>query len=336
MVHSSVVDELAFAPSANWAMLINRHNLICNYLQILKPAAEDINFYASKAGLSPRMFYRLVRRHRARLQGDFAPKKIIGRGKPLSKNQEAAVAAAVRIAGAGATTKNVVDAVRNTSASFGVLPPSEYTVIDRLRRGCDLSGLNERLGYAYDWIVDACATDIYIERGAGEVEVAWIVGIINLKSGVVAGHHLCVGAPNAADVLSAIKSEWSGDRIPAITPAVVACTGAIHEQAIGAFAVRAASDGAIALYRHQGIRTGEALRYILGQKLGGVRIYSRQSARTRGERSAGAALPVVRAVVAELLRRSNELLAARQVAKLLAEEQHSAPELTRFPDPSSQ
>lgn len=318
MVHSSLVDELAFAPSANWAALINRHDLVCNYLQISKPAAEDINCHAGQARLSPRMFYRLVRQHRARLRGDSAPTKIIGRGKPLCKNQEAAIAAAVRIAGAGATTKTVVDAVRNTSASFGVPPPSEYTIIDRLRRGCDLAGLNERLGFAYDWIVDACATDIHIERGAGEVEAAWIVGIINLRSGIVAGHHVCVGAPNGADVLSAIESERSGEKLPAITPAVVACTSAVHEQAISAFAVRAEDASAIALHRPQGIRTGGALRYILGQKLGGIRLYSRQSARTRSERSAGTALPVVRAVVAELLRRSAEHIAPNQVPELPA------------------
>lgn len=301
MVHASLVEELAVASSSSWAALIQRHNLVRDYLQILRPTKGDISAFANRAGVSQRMFYRLVKRHRDHLKGLSQPMKITGRGSPICRDQEAAITDAIRLSGPGATTKEVVDAVRHISADLGLRPPSEYAIIDRLRCGFDLVGLNERLQYAFEWIIDACATDLEIERGAGETKTAWIVGLIDLARGTIDHHLLCVGAPGAADLHEMIGERWRGITAVRAGAGALAVTPIICKQVAGAISSLSYGVAKIAPCPRNTIRSGEALRSIFGQKLGGIRLRSRQGVIAEDNRPAGIPEDIARAVVDELI-----------------------------------
>lgn len=304
MVHSSLFDELALAPSANWAALIKRHDLVSNYIQISHPSADDINSYARHAGISPRMFYRLVRKHRAREQGASAPTKIVGRGKPLCKTQEDAIAAAIHAAGVGASTKEVVAAVRLASESFGVPPPSEYAIIDRLRSGRDLAGLNAKLAHAFDWILDACSLDIQIDCGGDRFEAASIVGLINLRSGKLERHQIVIGAFGATDFADLGKKMCSSKASPD-TLDELAVTRTAWGPVTKAFSTLSARAVRFVPCPPNTIRSGGALRSIFGQRLGGIRLLSRRYARADANRSVGVPSYIVSAVVARLIEQWN-------------------------------
>ena len=301
MVHASLVEELAVAPSSSWAALIQRHNLVRDYLQILRPTKGDISAFANRAGVSQRMFYRLVKRHRDHLQGSSKPTKITGRGAPICRDQEAVIADAIRLSGPGATTKEVVDAVRHISADLGLRLPSEFAIIDRIRCGSDLAGLNERLQCAFEWVVDACATDLEIECWAGETKTAWIVGLIDLARGTIEHHLLCVGVPGAADLHEIIGERWCGITAVRAGAGPLAVTPIICKQIAGA--ISSLSDGVakIAPCPRNTIRSGEALRSIFGQKLGGIRLRSRRGVVAEDNRPAGVPEDIARAVVDELI-----------------------------------
>lgn len=305
MVDANLVEELAVASSACWATLIKRHEVIGEYLQLPRPIATDVREFAGKIGLSQRSFYRLIKEHRHRRAGNSRPTKITGRGTPISNSQEAAIAEAIRLSGPGAATKKVVEAARIISADIGIPTPSEPAIIARLRRGGDLAGLNEKLKNTAGWIVDACLTDIEIELGGGQTQVAWIVGLVDLTSGKIQSHRLCI-APNAASVASVIGEKWYN-----MTALTAECATLAVTPVIGKYLSRAiylSADGPVAITPccQNGIRSGEALRCILGLKLGAIQLRTRLCARAEKNRATGVPKDIACAVVTKLIEEWNE------------------------------
>lgn len=311
MVEQFLIDELSHSPTRNWSEIISRHKAVREYLSLHRATVRDVDRFAERLGLSRRMFYRLIKRYQRYLEGKEASGKIRGRGRRLASDQEAAIEEAIRLAGPGASTKEVVEAVRHIGADRAIPVPSEFAIISRLRRGADLCGLNEKLQHQSDWMVDACSTDIVVETPNGGAEVVWITGLIDLASGRIESHGICVGVPSQVD-LERLIVDWIGPNGQiAVSRWRLVATAVVNSKMELAADLLASRSILAAPCPRGAIRSSEALRSLLGQRLGNIGLRSRRP--TTQLRVEGVSNEVAVAVVDHLIRKSNENLSTPEV-----------------------
>jgi hypothetical protein len=298
MVDEIILNDLANTSCKNWKKVIDRHRVLGEYCRIGRPSTTDADHCANHLGISRRMFYRLVKRHGAKLTGTFGR---VDRRRPdiaIGQHQEDLIADAIAQAPAGASVTEVCELVGQLGCQRGIAVPCEATVKKRLRNGDDVAGLNGRLTGQRNWVLDACATDVAIRDGE-RARWAWLFALIDCRSGEILRHAFVGRLSRPSEV---------GSLFTNIAEILSSEIGAERSLGLASCLEHHADTLACLLRPHQiqvlpigsELRSGEAIQRILGIKLGKVCL------RTMHERSAPSvenAVPidVGSAVVAKLI-----------------------------------
>lgn len=303
MVDPVLAAELAVAPFANWSKITMRHEVVSEYLAIPRASTSDVDRFASRLGMSRRMFYRLIKRRKERMARPLILKKITGRGVPINPIADAAVEEAILQLGAGVRPSDVLQQTVRISAVYGVKTPSYYTVRSRLRRGLDIAGLKSRLPSDCAFVLDASATELRLFED-GRVEAGWLLALFDLRIGRIAAHKLCFGRPDLLDVTELFLAA-QGSLRSLETPATLAATPIILEHAHALTDVLSAYKVQINDLPAKTLNSGEALLMMFGTQVGNIFLRTRLRRRAEGGQDGATTMQIAKGVFDYLMRQWN-------------------------------
>lgn len=299
MIHATLIKELCAAQSADWRKLIERHEAVEAYLQMPRASTVDVDRFAARTGLSRRMFYRLIARRREQMSGVSVPKKSLSRGRPLTAEQTGVIAEAISNVPPGGLCKDTIEEVVRLSLARQQPVPSDFAIINRMRGRHDLAGLQARLSGSSRLIIDACSTDLDVQVDNEVSTAAWLLALIESKTGRILAHMVCGGPPDPLILASfALASHgqlkgWKGEKKISVTASIA---GAAH-----ILRPLLAEYGFVTCQVGRPLRPGEALYLLLGQQLGRIRLRPRPRRKVFPKGSSGVPMNVADAVVGHLI-----------------------------------
>lgn len=302
MIDPILAEDLAVAPPSIWAEMIRRHDAVSNYLSIRAAPVSQLDAFAENLSISRRMFYRLIKRRKERIAQLTVARRVRGRGMPIDPRTEAVVTEAITRSGPGARPMRVINEARRISAEQGLQVPLEYAVLSRLRRRHDIQGLRSRLPYDCAFVLDASAIELHL-RGDGNIKVAWLLAMIDVRDGRICSHSLCFGAPGELEVRALLDSAKPMLGTSGQTSTITA-TPCVVDQAKAWLPSIPSLSVQVEPCPRNSIRSGEALLLILGRKIGNISLRNRprRNASTRG---GAVALEIGQAVVDHLVHQWN-------------------------------
>jgi hypothetical protein len=264
MIDCDLIDDLAAMPSSQWNAMISRREALEAYLSITNPTTDEVDCFAARAGMSRRNFYRLIRRRRDQLAG----RKRIGKprlGSPISPARSRLIFEAIATVPAGAPIKDVVERVEALAALHELQPPSAFTVAEHMHAGDRYARLKAIVEPGVRYVVDATSTDLSVDTGGGSAYHPYLLVIIDCERECVAAHALCAALEGNVPVrlLSDFVTRPDGGNEGVVVTKRAAPL------------LRTMANASVSPIITDRLRSGEAIKVVLGKALGRIALLSR-------------------------------------------------------------
>lgn len=299
-------DLVERAPSL-WPSVLARYEATSYYLSLRKPSAEIAERLANELGVGQLWFERLAKARKRQLKGKFKRRPYKGeRQKTVSAEHEQIIQQALAEKSAWGVTATYRRALK-ISLAAGVTPPTTHGVRSRFRTAQSLAEIQSCVGKEIDWVVDCCE----LEVATTEFDRVYLLVLINVPTGVIAGHCVAFGEVSPIDLLAVFIGLRTGSAqptdatrvgvMPVLYPLLDEVSEQLSQQGLQLLGIKAQFKGC-----GRGTSAGEMLMRLFGKKIGGIAF------RTRGSLSTGE-LPrvtrsVLKSVIAELVDQRNERL----------------------------
>lgn len=310
MTDATLVQELCATPSGEWPKRIRRHELVVAYLGLQKASTADVDRFAALAGMSRRMFYRLISIHKQRVAGCLPEPRLLSRGCFLEKESNNIIADAIASLPPDSACKTVVQEVRRLGRAHDKLEPSDFTIRARLKATGRIEGLQAKVGGRCSLIIDACCTDLILQEGHENVAPAWLAALVDAQAGHILQIAVSLGAPDLLPLADFLVTSHDQRRKPHLGETVIGVTSVVANRLIDLFTDQ--PNAGFAFRRLDGVlRSGEAMQFMLGGQIGRVRLRPRPRRVPPQRQAEGAPIDIASAVVDRLVSQFN---AARATA----------------------
>lgn len=267
--------------------------------------------YASKIGLDPRTFYRLIATRRNGSAGRGRPRRQLpshSAATPqatLSRELQEIITLALQRVARPCQLSEVQAEVIRLSEERNVAPPARGTVRSRFR---DVSNAPTPDRGGSSWILDSCTLAVDLEEPAGGIAPAVLVALVDSRARQVALHDLFCGHPGLMEMDKLFRDSNRDDPRSSIPDSIIASWAFKHQA--GALAKLLRQRGIVLSTTSPSCRgaanpmiTGEAIRSVVGSMLGKIPIRTRTARGTQADPIVS--LDVARAVVAASIERIN-------------------------------
>ncbi|MCW2390057.1 hypothetical protein M2333_003103 [Sphingobium sp. B11D3B] len=290
-----LVDRLAIQKPMHWAKTIRRHIALTDYEAAGEGSLAAMEEGASKLGISMRRFYGLLAQYRADLAGAPIVAKQKGDRRRIDPACEALIQKIMVDLGPSATEREIVSNVVGQRLRAKLPYVSTQTIKLRVDDIASRARLKRTFESACDYLLDACALNLWIRTDDGTDEVAHIIGLFDVREGALISHRLVAGRPSAPDVCEFAPS---ASRFGVGKKLRLCCT-----RALAAFddELRVSIDAESVSFSTDGYVAGFGFRSLYGRAIGEIDSYNRF--RDRLPPSEGVSYTAAATVIAQLIHR---------------------------------
>lgn len=294
MLDDDLIAVLAEAPPSRWNTLIARRSALDFYLAKSNRGVADVDHLAASVGLTRRQAYRLIEGR----QQEMDSQKRIRKNRPgnrMSTERASLLRDAITKVSCGALISEVTNKVNELSIERGLVSPSVGIISRQMDATYRFSRLSARVGPNVRWIIDASLTNI-VAGEPGEVYFAYIVALLDCEHRSI---HVELCRTVAEFPLHNVVADFDDPSVacPAAPTGVIITSRVL--QAFDETSLR--SIGPILKPAPAFMRRGEAIKMILGRRLGQIAIKSEPRATTLPKPEEAVPLPLADRVVASLL-----------------------------------
>ena len=301
-----LIESLTVASSKAWPKIIERYQFVTDYLEINMPTTADVDRFAQHVGLSRRMFYRLIEDRKRQLIERSSASPVIGRGRPIDKEQELAISDALANHPADALLRDICIEVLRICEERGIKPPSAYAIASRMRIRGKLVEIDARLHYQFDWVLDAAQLDFDIIGSDRVARPAYLLAVIDARRGVTLAHQVHGDKPRALDIINLISSKFAQSRSGSC-PKRVAVTRTLWAEVELLVSILCHHSIEVAECAPRTIRSGEALMLVFGGKIGNISLQPRPRRRFPDMERPAIEMALAEAIVGIIVQRQNEV-----------------------------
>jgi hypothetical protein len=259
---------LAELPPTSWPRTRQRFAALADYLRIASPTAEDVRRHASRLGVSPVTFQRVIAAHRALQTGREPKRSRRGLHRSLPPATAAIVEDVIAELGPNATDAAVHREAERRAIAKGLPVASPNAIRTRRGRGPQSVDLRSRLQLDFDAILDCCPLTFDVVDGSGEQRPAVLAALIAGADGEICGISLHAGFPSGTELVALAQRARTLARLRDVEAPVLVATWTARRELNGHRTALVDAGYVLGDASSVRLRGGSAITPVLGRSVG--------------------------------------------------------------------